>query len=430
MQAYLIEGRATLAGEITPAGNKNAAFPLIAAALLTDARVTLHNMPDIGDVRVMLEIVESLGVSVRLPAAGTVTLCAAGLTSTVPDAAEFSRLRGALVLMGPLLARLGEVQIPQPGGDRIGRRRIDTHVLALERLGARFDMPAHGTCRLHARQLTGAHILLDETSVTGTENAVLAAVLANGRTEILNAASEPHVQDLCHLLNAMGASIDGIGSNRLVIHGVDSLGGAEYRLGPDYMEVGSLIALGAVTPGEIRIRDAAPEQLHMTLHVLGRLGITTRIDGNDVIVPEQGRMVIEEDIGGVVHTVSDMPWPGFAPDLMSVALVAATQCEGTVLFHERMYESRLFFVDRLISMGARIILCDPHRAVVQGPCRLRGETAGISSPDIRAGIALLIAALCAEGRTVIRNIAQIDRGYERLEQRLLALGARIERVDD
>ncbi len=429
MEAFVIEGKAPLSGEVTPSGNKNAAFPLIAAALLTDQPVTLHNLPNIGDVRTMLKIVEDLGVEVTRHDPHNVTLRAGTIRTTTPDPERFSKIRGALVLMGALLAREGEVRLCQPGGDQIGRRRVDTHILALQSLGANFSYSA-GEFSLTANGLRGQDILLDEASVTATENAILAAVQAEGVTIIRNAASEPHVQDLCHMLIQMGARIEGVGSNTLTITGVDSLSGAEYTVGSDYLEVGSFMALAAVTEGEILIRNAAPEHLRMTLMVYERLGIKPEVRGNDLFMPADQLMVVMPDIGNAIPKIDDAPWPGFPADMMSVTLVAATQATGTVLFHEKMYESRLYFVDRLISMGARIVLCDPHRAVVQGPSALHGERQGISSPDIRAGIALLIAALCAEGQTTIRNIAQIDRGYENIEHKLLALGAKVKRVKE
>jgi len=428
MESFIIEGKAPLCGEVTPSGNKNAAFPLIAAALLTDQPVTLHNLPNIGDVRTMLAIVEDLGVEVTLHDEHNVTLRAGEVRTTTPNPARFAKIRGALVLMGSLLARLGKVELAQPGGDQIGRRRVDTHIMALQALGATFKY--NGNFVLEAKRLRGQDILLDEASVTGTENAILAAVLAEGITIIRNAASEPHVQDLCQLLIKMGANIEGTGSNVLIIRGVSSLGGAEFTLSADYLEVGSFMALSAVTEGEILIKNASPEHLRMTLMVYERLGIKPEIRGNDLFLPDKQLLAIMPDIGDAIPKIDDAPWPGFPADMMSVTLVAATQATGTVLFHEKMYESRLFFVDRLINMGARIVLCDPHRALVQGPSTLRGEKQGISSPDIRAGIALLIAALCAEGTTVIRNIGQIDRGYENIEAKLLALGAKITRLKE
>jgi len=428
MEAFIIEGQAPLQGEITPSGNKNAAFPLIAAALLTDEPVTLHNLPNIGDVRTMLHIMEDLGVTVTYHDEHNATLHADKLNKITPDPKRFSKMRGALVMMGPLLAREGEVRLNQPGGDRIGRRRVDTHIMALQALGAEFSY--NGDFYLQAKKLRGQDMLLDEASVTATENTIMAAVLAEGETIIRNAASEPHVQDLCLMLNQMGACIGGIGSNTLTIQGVNSLHGTEFTLSADYLEVGSFMALSAVTAGEILIKNASPEHLRMTLMVYDRLGIIPEVRGPDLFLPDNQLMVVESDIGNAIPKIDDAPWPGFPADMMSVTLVAATQATGTVLFHEKMYESRLYFVDRLISMGARIVLCDPHRAVVQGPAALHGEAQGISSPDIRAGIALLIAALCADGKTVIHNIAQIDRGYENIEQKLLALGAKIKRVSD
>ena len=428
MDAFLIEGKSPLNGVVVPSGNKNAAFPLISAALLTDQPIILHNLPNIGDVRTMLKIVADLGVEVTRHDSHNVTLRAGVLDKTEPDPNRFAKIRGALVLMGSLLAREGLVNLSQPGGDQIGRRRVDTHISALQALGAEFKY--EGNFVLQAKQLRGVDMLLEEASVTATENTILAAVLAEGQTIIRNAASEPHVQDLCLLLQQMGAKIQGIGSNVLTIEGVDSLSGAEYTLGPDYLEVGSFIALSAVTEGELLIKNAAPEHLRMTLMVLKRLGIEPEVRGQDLFLPNNQPLVTMSDIGNSIPKIDDAPWPAFPADMMSVALVAATQATGTVLFHEKMYESRLYFVDRLISMGARIVLCDPHRALVQGPSLLRGDKQGISSPDIRAGIALLIAALCAEGKTMIRNIRQIDRGYEDIETKLLQLGARIKRIGE
>jgi UDP-N-acetylglucosamine 1-carboxyvinyltransferase len=426
MDELVIDGGVPLSGVVTASGNKNAAFPLIAAAVLTDQPVILHNMPNISDVAAMLQIMEGLGVEVDQPKPHTVTLRARNLRSTSPDPALFKRIRGALVLLGPLLARAGQAHFGTSGGDQIGRRRVDTHVLALQTLGATLEEGPDLVMR--ARGLRGADILLDEASVTGTENIVAAAVLAQGTTVIRNAASEPHVQDLCRLLVAMGARIDGIGSNVLTVHGVRALGGAEFTLGADFMEVGSFLALAAVTGGEIEIRQAGPEHMRMALMVFRRLGVEAEVRGDALRVPGRQALAVTSDLGNQIPRIDDGPWPAFPADLMSVALVTATQAAGTVLFHEKMYESRLYFVDRLIGMGARIVLCDPHRALIHGATRLRGEPQGIPSPDIRAGMALVIAALCAEGRTVIRSVDQIDRGYEDIDGRLLALGARIKRV--
>ena len=426
MDEFVIEGGAVLRGEVTPSGNKNAAFPLIAAALLTDRPVRLRNLPDIEDVRTMLQIVEGLGVCVTREDAHAITIEAKEISTDTPDPRLLRRIRGALVLIGPLLARLGKVRVGRFGGDQIGRRRIDTHVTGLQELGVKAE---HGAdLVLSTGGLSGQDLLLEEASVTATENITLAAVLAGGTTVIRNAASEPHVQQLCELLNAMGARIGGIGSNTLTIEGVASLHGAELALGPDFMEVGSLIALGAIAGENLVIRNAAPEHMRMTLKVFGRLGVRVIVAGHDLVVPGGDELRVAQDIGGAIPSIDDGPWPAFPADLMSAALVAATQAHGTVLFHEKMYESRLFFVDRLIGMGARIVLCDPHRALVSGPSRLRGEADGIASPDIRAGVALLMAALVAEGKTVIRSVHQIDRGYERFDEKLAALGARIARV--
>jgi UDP-N-acetylglucosamine 1-carboxyvinyltransferase len=426
MDELVIEGGARLEGSLTPSGNKNAAFPLIAAALLTDQPVTLRNVPDISDVRTMLAAVEGLGVEVARHDRHTVTLHARALRSAAPDPALLRRIRGALVLMGPLLTREGRARFGSSGGDQIGRRRVDTHVLALQALGARIEEGP--MLELSAARLRGADILLDEASVTATENVVAAAVLAEGTTVIRNAACEPHVQDHCRLLAQMGARIEGIGSNLLVVHGVRTLGGADFTLGPDFMEVGSFVALAAATGGRIEIKGAGVEHMRMSLLVFQRLGVEIQVHGDDLIVPGGQAPAIAADLGNAIPRIDDGPWPAFPADLMSVALVTATQASGTVLFHEKMYESRLFFVDRLIGMGARVVLCDPHRALVHGPTRLHGEPQGLPSPDIRAGIALVIAALCAAGRTVIRSVEQIDRGYEDIDDKLLALGARVKRV--
>jgi UDP-N-acetylglucosamine 1-carboxyvinyltransferase len=426
MDELVIDGGVPLSGVVTASGNKNSAFPLIAAALLTDQPVTLRNVPDISDVRAMLQIMEGLGVELNQPERHTVTLRARTLRSAAPDPALLRRIRGALVLMGPLLARAGEARFGSSGGDQIGRRRIDTHVLGLQALGATVDEGAELVLR--ARRLRGHDILLDEASVTATENVLAAATLAEGTTVIRNAASEPHVQDLCRLLIAMGARIEGVGSNVLVVHGVRTLGGADVTLGADFMEVGSFLALAAVTGGEIEIRQASPEHMRMALMVFRRLGVEARVRGESLHVPGRQPLAVTADFGNAIPRIDDGPWPAFPADLMSVALVTATQAAGTVLFHEKMYESRLYFVDRLIGMGARIVLCDPHRALIHGATRLRGEPQGIPSPDIRAGMALVIAALCADGRTVIRSVEQIDRGYEDIDTRLLALGARVKRV--
>lgn len=426
MEEFVIEGGHVLSGTVIPSGNKNAAFPLISAALLTDQPVTLHNLPDIGDVRTMLAIVEDLGVEVTRHDNHSVTLRTKAIRKMTPNPDLFGHIRGALVLMGSMLAREGRIDLPRPGGDQIGRRRIDTHLLALEQLGA--DVSYDGQLLLTADRLRGADMLLDEASVTATENAVLAAVTAEGTAVIRNAASEPHVQDLCRMLNQMGAHIEGIASNVLTIRGVESLNGVEYTLGADYIEVGSFIGLAAATGSEMLIKNASPEHLQMILLVYNRLGVRPEVRGNDVFVPADQPLTIVPDIGDAIPKIDDAPWPGFPADTMSIGIVVATQANGTVLFHEKMFDGRLFFVDRLIGMGARIVLCDPHRCIVQGPSQLHAELQGISSPDIRAGMAMLIAALCARGTSTIRNIIQIDRGYECIEEKLQALGARIERV--
>jgi UDP-N-acetylglucosamine 1-carboxyvinyltransferase len=424
MEKFVIEGGHPLSGVVTPSGNKNAALPLLAACLLTDEPVTLRRLPSIGDVETMGELLSDVGVSVEKLDSRTWRVHARDIRTSALNPQLFGRIRGSITLAGPMLARTGVVHLPRPGGDVIGRRRVDTHFLALGALGAEVDTDS--TFRLRSEHLRGADILLDEASVTGTENAIMGAALARGTTVIRNAACEPHVQDLCRLLCRLGAQIEGIGSNTLTIHGVERLGGGEHTIGPDYMEVGSYIALAAVTSSELLIKDAAPEHLRMVGLVFERLGVQFEIRGNDVFVPADQPLTIVSDIGGAIPTIADAPWPAFPADLMSIAVVLASQSRGTALIHEKMFESRLYFVDKLIAMGARIILCDPHRCVVQGPSPLHGEEA--ESPDIRAGMALLIAALCAEGQSIIRNIRQIDRGYERVEDKLRSLGARIERV--
>ena len=424
MDKFVIEGGHPISGAMTPGGNKNAALPLLAACLLTDEPVTLHNLPAIGDVATMGELLTSVGVSIEKLDPYTWRVHARDVLTSGLNPELFGRIRGSITLAGPMLARMGEVLLPRPGGDVIGRRRVDTHFLALRALGANVD--TDGLFRLHSKRLRGADILLDEASVTATENTIMAAVLASGTTVIRNAACEPHVQDLGCMLCQLGAKIEGIGSNTLTIHGVERLGGGEYTIGPDYMEVGSYIVLAAVTGGELLIKNAAPEHLRMVRLIFERLGVRFETRGQDVFVPAEQSLVIAPDFGGAIPSVYDAPWPGFPADLMSIAIVLASQSRGTVLIHEKMFESRLYFVDKLIWMGARIILCDPHRCVVQGPSPLHGDE--VDSPDIRAGMTLLIAALCAEGQSTIRNIRQIDRGYEQIEKKLRQLGARIERV--
>ncbi len=426
---FRVRGGNPLSGRIRPQGNKNEALPLIAAACMTAEPVVLRNLPDIEDVSIMLEIVRRLGVSVERPDERDPT--AVRLQAPQDLASDLPldlvvRLRGAVTLAGPVLARTGRVFLPKPGGDRIGRRRLDTHILALRALGANVKTFPDGY-ELTCDRLKGADILLDEASVTGTENALCAAVVAEGETVIRNAASEPHVQGLCHLLVAMGAKIEGTGSNILRVQGVKQLRGAARRIGPDYLEVGSFISLAAVTGGELLIEEADLPNLRMIRLVFSRLGIETRVEGENLLVPADQDLHIEMDLGSAIPRIDDAPWPGFPADMTSVALVTATQCRGTVLIHEKMFESRLFFTDRLISMGAQIVLCDPHRALVVGPSPL--QPAVVSSPDIRAGMAMLIATLCAQGESVIQNVVQIDRGFSRIDERLRALGADIQREE-
>ena len=420
----IVRGGRRLEGTVRVAGNKNAAGPALAAALLTSEPVRLGNVPRIGDIEVFTQLVRGLGAEVEREDTAALRVSAAALASGTVDPRLGRQIRMSLLLAGPLLARLGHAELPPPGGDVIGRRRIDTHILALEALGARVEVGRDGY-RLTAPRLRGAAILLDEMSVTATENVLLAAVLAEGRSVISNAASEPHVQDLCALLTLMGARIGGAGTNRLVVDGVERLGGAEFTLGPDYLEVGSFIGLAAVTGSHLRIADCRPAEHGMTRIMFNRLGVDWRVEGDDIVVPGDQALEVVNDHDNAVAKIDDAPWPGFPADLISIATVMATQSRGSVLIHEKLFESRLFFVDRLISMGARIVLCDPHRAVVIGPSRLYGQN--LVSPDIRAGMALLIAALCAEGESVIDNVNQIDRGYERIEERLQALGADVRR---
>ncbi|MCK5528025.1 MAG: UDP-N-acetylglucosamine 1-carboxyvinyltransferase, partial [Candidatus Latescibacteria bacterium] len=423
MERFIIEGGQPLAGTIRPAGNKNEALGVLPAVLLTDEPVVLDNVPQIGDVLTLLEILSDLGVEIERLGEHKIVLDASGISKTELQPDLCHRIRGSMVLAGPMLARLGEVRLPRPGGDRIGRRRVDTHVMALEALGAQTELSRHYVMR--AKQgLKGNDILLDEASVTATESTLMAAATAQGTTILRNAASEPHVQQLGGMLNRMGARISGIGSNVLTIEGVEKLHGTQHTIQADYMEVGSFIGLAAVTGSEIRIEQATPQNMRMALMVFERLGIHVEIQGDDLWVPGEQELRINPDLHGAIPQIYDAPWPGFPADLMSIALVVATQAEGTVLLFEKMFEGRMFFVDRLIGMGAAIVLCDPHRAVVVGPSTLYGDE--LISPDIRAGMALLIAAMCAEGTSVIHNIRQIDRGYERIDERLRTLGAKIE----
>ncbi len=430
MSKFVIEGGHRLQGTITASGNKNAAIKLLPACLLTDQPVILHNIPDIADVRIALEILRDLGAEVTPAGANSWRIHAAELHKSELSRQLAGQSRASFVFSGPMLARLGEVTLPLPGGDVIGGRPLDTHMQGLQALGVELDLQPGGLFSLRSQGLHGAGYLLQEqASVTATENTLMAAVLARGETIIDNAASEPHVQDLCHFLNQLGARIEGVGTNRLLVQGVERLHGGEYTIGPDFMEVGSFIGAAAVTGGEVRIRQAGPQNLRMVRLVYARLGVEWEEDGEDVIVPGGQRLSIEAALGGRVPEIKPMPWPGFPPDLMSIAVVIGTQSHGSVLLHDWMYESRFFFVDKLVFMGARIVLCDPHRVLVQGPSHLYANPSGVTSPDIRAGMAMVLAALCAEGTTVIHNIQQIDRGYEDIEGKLQALGAKICRQD-
>jgi UDP-N-acetylglucosamine 1-carboxyvinyltransferase len=423
MDQFVIEGGQPLTGQTTPSGNKNAALPLMAACMLTDQPIILHNVPRIRDVRTMLQLLADLGVDISEPDGHTLHLRAANVRKTKLDPDLCREIRASILLAGPMLARLKSIELPPPGGDVIGRRRVDTHFLALTRLGAEIEI--NHEFRMRADRLVGCDILLDEASVTGTENAIMAAVMAHGTTILRNAASEPHVQELCLMLNQMGAQIDGIGSNTLTIHAVSTLHGAEFTIGPDYLEIGSYIGLAAITGGEITIHNSAPRHLSMVRLVFERLGVKFETRGDDLFVGREQSLTVVPDIGGAIPKIDDAPWPAFPADMMSTALVMATQAAGSVLIHEKMFESRLFFVDKLIGMGARIVLCDPHRCIVQGPSWLHGER--LESPDIRAGMALVSAALCAQGQSIIRNVGQIDRGYEQIEVKLQSLGAKIYR---
>jgi len=425
---YIVEGRARLKGSIRPSGNKNGALPILAASLLSPNPVRLRNVPRIRDMETLVELVRSLGVTIDWTERNTIELQAAEVRSGSLDPVLCARIRASILLAAPLLARCGQVTLPSPGGDVIGRRRLDTHFLALRELGAEVD--ASEQFQLSAKRFRGAEVFLDEPSVTATENAMMAAAAAEGTTRLLNCASEPHVQDLAAFLVKLGAQIDGVGTNTMTIEGSRDLGrdAVEHTVGPDHIEVGSFIGLAAVTRSELRIVDAGLEHLHATRLGFHRLGIECKHEGQDLVVPGDQSLEIRQDLGGHIAKLEDQPWPAFPADTMSIAIVTATQCKGIILMHEKMFESQLFFVDKLITMGARIVLCDPHRAIVTGPSRLHG--AHMDSPDIRAGMALLVAALCADGTSRINNVGQIERGYERIDERLNALGANITRVDD
>ena len=436
MKAFEVYGGKRLNGTIVPQGAKNEALQIISAVLMTPEPVTIHNIPDILDVNLLIDLLEELGVSVNRTDRHTCTFEARDVQLEKLEDPGFrqnsSRLRGSVMIAGPLLARFNKAFIPKPGGDKIGRRRLDTHIIGFEKLGVMFDyVQGEGFFRLTASELKGTDLLLDEPSVTGTANVIFAAVMAKGKTSIYNAACEPYIQQLCRMLNRMGAKISGLGSNLLHIEGVTYLGGTSHTMLPDMIEVGSFIGLAAMTQSAITIKNAGVEHLGIIPDKFRQLGIQMDITGDDIIIPEQESYTIQSYIDGSVLTIYDHPWPGLTPDLLSIILVVATQAKGSVLIHQKMFESRLFFVDKLIDMGARIILCDPHRAAVIGLERqqaLRGIT--MSSPDIRAGVALLIAALSAEGKIIIQNIEQIDRGYQYIDQRLLALGAEIRRIDN
>ncbi len=436
MESFIIEGGHRLSGTITPQGAKNEALEVICATLLTEDEVVISNVPDILDVNNLILLLKDMGVKVSRRAKGEYAFRADELNLDYLQSDEFVRkcssLRGSVLMIGPLLGRFGRAVVAKPGGDKIGRRRLDTHFLGFRQLGARFvHDEQRNVYAIEANRLKGTYMLLDEASVTGTANIIMAAVMAKGTTTIYNAACEPYIQQLCHLLNRMGASISGIGSNLITIVGVDGLHGTTHRVLPDMIEVGSFIGMAAMVGDGIRIREVSVKNLGIIPDAFRRLGVKIQVDGDDLVIPKQQHYVIESFVDGTIMTLSDAPWPGLTPDLISVLLVVATQARGSVLIHQKMFESRLFFTDKLIDMGAQIILCDPHRAVVVGHDHKKTLRAGrMTSPDIRAGIALLIAALSAKGTSRIANISQIDRGYEDIEARLNALGAKITRVDD
>ena len=426
MQKFIVEGGFPLSGSITPSGNKNEALPVLAASLLAHEPVTIRNVPDILDIAIMRNLLVSLGVKIKQLDKHSFRIDSNHLGATILESEQAKLIRGSFLLAGPLLARRKSIDLPAPGGDRIGLRPVHTHLEALEKLGAEITLNENGLYQMRSNGFKGTAIYLDEASVMATENAVMAAVTAEGKTSIYNAACEPHVQGLCHFLVILGASIQGIGSNLLIIEGVQKLRGGEYTIQSDHTEVGSFIGLAAVTGSELRIKNAGVKYLRMTRLMFEKLGVEIKIEGNDLLIPKKQKLTVKKDITGGIPKIDDSPWPGFPADLTSIITVVATQCSGAVLIFEKMFESRLFWVDKLIEMGAQIILCDPHRAVVSGPTQLKG--ARVSSPDIRAGMALLIAALGAKGTTEIQNIDQIDRGYENIEQRLNDLGAKIQRV--
>ncbi len=426
MDKYLIEGGYPIKGTLRLSGNKNAALPCIAAAVLSEEPVTLRNIPAIEDVLVMIDVLRNLGAAVDKIDAHTWRIDARSISNYEVPEELAKKVRASILFAGPLVARFGKAILPPPGGDTIGRRRIDTHILALEDLGARITL--ENTMSFSSSRLVGASIFLDEASVTGTENAIMAAPLAEGTTVLMNAACEPHVQDLCAMLQQMGARIDGVGSNRLTIQGVKSLHGTDFAIGADYMELGSFIGLAAVTGGDVRIEGVRAEDLPPLKVGFSKLGVTWEFKGTTLRPNTTVALRVQPDFGGQIPKIDDAPWPGFPADLTSIMTVVATQAEGVALIHEKMFESRMFFVDKLISLGARIVLCDPHRAIVYGPSKLVGNV--MVSPDVRAGMAMVIAALCAEGTSTIHNVYQIERGYENLVERLSAVGAHIVRAQD
>jgi len=426
MEKFVIEGGKSLNGEVTPSGNKNAALPILAACLLVEEPVVLHNVPQIRDVLDMRLLLESLGVEVETLNETTWRITARDVKPANLDPDLCRRIRASILLAGPMVARAGELQIPPPGGDVIGRRRLDTHILALEALGVQAEYER--ILKFHVNELRGANILLDEASVTATENTIMAAVTAKGMTTIHNAASEPHVQELCHILNKMGANISGIGSNTIHIEGVQVLHGTEFTIGSDMLEVISFVGAAVVTHGQVRVRNAGVSHLRMVSQVFQRMGVIWDVDGEDIIVPAQQTLAVKADMDGAVPEIKTNVWPAFPTDLMSIAITVATQTTGSVLFHDWMYSGRMYFTDKLVSMGARIILCDPYRCLVQGPNQLYSEK--LESPDIRAGMALLLATLAAKGVSVIRNVGQIDRGYQQVDEKLRMLGAKIERTSE
>jgi len=434
MSTFKVTGGYKLQGELNPQGAKNEALQILCAVLLTSEEITIHNLPNIRDVNILIELLKDLGVSVKKIDQNTYTFCAKNVNIKYLSSEEYknksSKIRGSIMVLGPLLGRFGKGYIPRPGGDKIGRRRLDTHFIGFQKLGAKFDYnDKESFYKVNADKLKGVKMLLDEASVTGTANIIMASVLAEGETEIYNAACEPYIQQLCMMLNQMGAKITGIGSNLLIINGVKKLNGCTHKILPDMIEIGSFIGLAAITQSEITIKNVCYEKLGVIPNVFKKLGIKMELRNDDLYIPAQDSYEIESFIDGSILTISDAPWPGFTPDLLSIILVVASQAKGSVLIHQKMFESRLFFVDKLIDMGAQIILCDPHRATVIGQNhKFKFKPTTMTSPDIRAGVSLLLAALAADGESVIHNVEQIDRGYEDIDNRLNAIGAKIERI--